>query len=251
MRKFILFFSGLLLLAGIALWTCPAELAYRWYGVQLSPVTLSDLSGSLWQGHAGSARAFNRDLGALDWQLEAWPLLHGDKVAQLRLGGRDITASGTVTSTADGRLDFRDALIQLPADLLEPAIGVPNLHLLGRIDVQLTHLRVHQVWVEDAHGSAVWHDAAVSGAAQARLSEIAASFRSPSPGNIKGEVHDLGGPLEAVGAFQLALTGYDAQLRLAARNNDPHVLEALQFVGQPQTDGSVSLQIAGHLLKAF
>jgi general secretion pathway protein N len=251
MRKFILFILCLVLLAGLALWTCPAEFAYRWYGSRLGPVTLSELSGSLWEGHAGNVHAFNRDLGALDWQLSAWPLLRGEKVAQLSLAGRDVTAHGNVTSTADDRLDIRDAAIELPADMLEPAIGVPNLHLLGRIDIQLPHLRLHQVWVEDAQGSAVWRDAAVSGAAQARLSDLSASFTAPSPGHIHGEVHDLGGPLEAVGAFELALTGYDAQLRLAARNNDPRVLEALQFVGQPQTDGSVALQIAGHLLKAF
>jgi len=40
-------------------------------------------------------------------------------------------------------------------------------------------------------------------------------------------------------------------VRLAARDGDPRVLDALQYVGQPQADGSVLLKIQGHVLNVF
>lgn len=251
LRRIILCSVATVIFAAIFVWLCPADFVYRWYAPRLGSVSLSELSGSIWQGHAGNVRAFRRNLGALDWRLQAWPLLRGDKIAQFNLGGMQVTAHGLVTRTADGRLDIRDAAFELPASELEPAIGVPALHLIGRIEIHIEHLRLHEIWVEDARGSAIWRDAAVAGAAQARLSDLAASFTTPMQGSIAGELHDLGGPLAAHGMFKLALAGYDAELKLAARDDDPHVLEALQFVGQPQLDGTVLLKIQGHLLKLF
>jgi general secretion pathway protein N len=64
-------------------------------------------------------------------------------------------------------------------------------------------------------------------------------------------VHDLGGPLQADGTFTASLGRYDAQVRLAARGDDPRVVEALQYVGQAQADGSRELIIEGRQLGLF
>ncbi|HEY8010619.1 MAG TPA: type II secretion system protein N [Rudaea sp.] len=251
LRKSIL---GLLIVAlcvGVAAWTCPADIAYRWFASRLGPVTLADLSGSLWHGHAGSMRVFGRELGVLDWQLQALPLFKGTWVVQVNVSGGDATAQAMLTRSADRQLDIRDATIQLPATVLEPAIGVPNLNLQGRIEIALKQARLRGAWVESANGSALWRDAAVSGVAQARLSDLHATFVTMPDGGISGELRDLGGPLLADGMFTAAAGHYEAELKLAARDGDTHVLDALQYVGEPQSDGSVLLKIRGQLLKVF
>ncbi|MGH8121225.1 MAG: type II secretion system protein N [Rudaea sp.] len=251
MRRIVFYFLVVALCAGVAAWTCPAAIAYRWFASRLGPLALADLSGSLWHGHAGSMRVFGRELGTLDWQLQALPLLSGNWVAQVNVSGGDATVQATLTRSADRQLDIRDATIQLPATVLEPAIGVPNLHLQGRIEITLTQARLRGAWVESANGNALWRDAAVSGAAQARLSDLRATFVTMPDGRISGELRDLGGPLLADGMFTTVAGRYEAELRLAARGDDTHVLDALQYVGEPQTDGSVLLKIRGQLLKVF
>jgi general secretion pathway protein N len=251
LRRLFLIVVVVVLLAGIGAWTCPADIAYAWLSGRLGPVTLSDLSGSVWQGHAGSLRVFGRELGTFDWHLQALPLLHGDIVAQVNVNGSDASAQATLTRSADRQIDIRDAAVQLPAAVLEPAIGVADLHLLGRIEIALSHARLRGAWIESADGNALWRDAAVSGAAQARLSDLRATFVTMPDGGISGELRDLGGPMLADGMFKAAAGAYDAQLKLAARDGDTHVLEALQHVGEAQPDGSVLLKIHGHLLTVF
>ena len=251
LRKLALVLLAFAALTGIALWTCPADIAYRWFATRLGPVTLTDLSGSIWHGHATSMRVFDHELGALDWNLSPWPLLKGDTVAQITIKGVDTTAQGTLTRHADRQLEIRDARIQMPASVLDPAVGVGDLTMRGRIEINLSQAHLRGAWIESADGEALWLDAAVAGAAQARLSDLKATFVTMSDGGIAGELRDLGGPLAADGMFSAGRGDYDAQLKLSARDGDPHVLEALTHVGEPQSDGSVLLKIRGHLLTVF
>lgn len=251
MRKLLIVVVALLAIVAIALLTLPADVAYAWFGKRLLPATLADISGDVWNGHAGSLRVLGRDIGALDWHLRAPPLLHGGLEAQVEVNGSGGSGSGWLSQAADQTLDVRDATLSLPAATLEPALGVPSLHLKGTVDVALAHARLRGAWVEAVQGSATWREAAVSGAAQARLSDLRIDFTTQADGTIGCSVRDLGGPLAADGHCSFKAGAYDAEVHLAARDGDARVLDALQYVGQPQPDGSVLLKIQGHVLNVF
>ena len=251
LRRVLLFAIVLAAVAGIAAWTCPADFAYRYLGGHLAPLALRDLSGTLWQGRATAAELFGQNLGALEWRLQAAPLLHGEAIAQLTLTGDGTSASGMVDRDADGQLWFRDVVAHMPARIAAPVLAIPALDLLGTIEIDVPRARLHGAWLEEASGAAYWRDAAVAGAAQARLSDLQLTFASAAGGAISGVVHDLGGPLQADGTFTASLGRYDAQVRLAARGDDPRVVEALQYVGQAQADGSRELIIEGRQLGLF
>ncbi|MEP6940480.1 MAG: type II secretion system protein N [Rudaea sp.] len=251
MRKVLFAAVALLAIVAIAVYTLPADVAYAWFGKRLQPATLSDLGGDVWNGHAGNLRVLGRDIGKLEWHLRAWPLLRGELQANAEVSGAGGSGSGALSQTADQTLDVRDAAISLPAATIEPALGVPSLHLRGTVEVSLAHARLRGIWVEALEGSAVWRDAAVFGAAQARLSDLRVDFATQADGTIGCSVRDLGGPLSAQGHCTFKAGAYDAEVRLAARAGDARVLDALQYVGQPQADGSVLLKIRGHLLNVF
>ena len=251
LRGVLLFAIVLAAVAGVAAWTCPADLAYRYFGGRLAPLALHDLSGTIWQGRAAAVELFRQNLGALEWRLQPAPLLHGQAIAQLTLTGDGVAATGLVERGADGQLSFRDVVAHLPARMAAPVLAIPALELLGTIEINLTQARLRGAWLEGANGAAYWHDAGVAGAAQARLSDLQLTFASAADGTIAGVVHDLGGPLQAEGTFTASPGRYDAQVRLAARGDDPRVSEALQFVGQPQSDGSRQLVIEGRQLGLF
>jgi hypothetical protein len=251
LRRLLLLLIVLLVVAGVVAATCPANFAYRFAADRLGALRLSGISGSIWRGHAGSTQLFGQELGALDWQLEAAPLLNLDVLAHITLGGGEITASGIVEHTSDAAIHVRDASFQLPAHLAAPALDIPALQLLGDIDGKLTQARLRDAWLDDARGSLRWRNAAVAGAAQAQLGDIEATFSSTPDGAIAGVVHDLGGPLQVDGTFKVSAGGFDADAVLAARDGNPQVAEALRYIGQVQADGSAHLVIHGKLFQLF
>jgi hypothetical protein len=251
LRTLVLFLIVLAAACAVAAWTCPADLAYRYFGDRLAPVGLHGLRGTIWQGRADAVDLFTQNLGALEWHLQPAALLHGEAIAQWVLTGDAISATGTIEHGAEGQVSFRDVVVHMPARIAAPVLATPALDLLGTIEIDVNRARVHGVWLDDAGGVAYWRDAAVAGAAQARLGDIQVTFASAADGTIAGTIRDLGGPLQAEGAFSASLGRYDAHARLAARDNDAHVIEALQFVGQPQPDGSRQLVIEGRQLGLF
>jgi general secretion pathway protein N len=249
LRNLIVVLIVVVLGAAVLLWTCPADVAYRELAGRLGPVRLDGLSGSLRQGHAASIEVFGQNLGALDWRLQAAPLLHGELVVQVNMAGTSLAADGLIARGRDGQISCRDTHVHLPAETIAPAIGIPALNLIGTIDIELNRALVHGVWLDEANGVAHWRNASVSGAAQAALGDLEASFASTANGTIAGVVRDLGGPLQADGTFEVGAGRYAAQVRLAPRDGNAQVIDALRFVGQPQTDGSSLLEIRGQLLK--
>ncbi len=240
------------IIAGAVAWTMPADVAYRYAASRLGPVSLIGVRGTIWEGHADGVSVFGRDLGELDWQVEKLPLFARRVHADLRIRGADIVTSGLVERDATGRLTAHDVRFRVPASMLSPVLDVPSLKLLGTITGTFSKVSVLEGLISDADGSARWTEAGVSGTAEARFSDILADFASKPDGSIAGTVADDGkGNLEVNGEFSMTATGFNAEAFLAARNEDPRVLEALRYVGQPQPDGSSHLVITGQLFKLF
>ncbi len=245
LRRFILLFVVLLAIVAIVIATCPASFAWRFVAARAGALKLDGLSGTIWNGHAGGANVYGTELGALDWRLSPLPLLRGMVAAQLDIHGGAVTGSGAVEREPDGTLQVTGAVIHMPASLAAPALDIPMLQLLGQIDIDIAQLRVQGAWPMVAQGEIHWRDAAVAGAAQAPLGDLQARFASAANGGIAGTAHDLGGPLRLDGTFTIDAGGYAAQARLAARDGNAQVLDALRFIGQPQGDGSTLLLIHG------
>jgi general secretion pathway protein N len=248
-RNLILIVIILLVIAGVVAVTCPADYAYRLVADRLGALKLGGISGSIWNGHAASAQVFGQELGALDWQLQAAPLLSRELVAHVDLNGGAVKATGIVDRGADGTISVRDATFQMPARMAAPALDIPALDLLGEIDGKLTQAQLRGVWVDGASGGLRWNHAAVAGAAQAQFGDLEATFSSAPDGSIAGVVHDLGGPLQVNGTFKVAAGSFDAEAKLAARDGNPQVMEALRYIGQLQADGTSLLLIHGGLFK--
>lgn len=239
-------------IAGAVAWTLPADVAYRYVASRLGPVSLVGVRGTVWQGHADGVSVFGRDLGELDWQIDKTPLFARRVHADLRIRGADIDTSGLIERDADGRITAHDVRFRLPATLMSPVLDVPSLKLVGTITGIFAKVSLLDGVVSDANGTAQWSEAGVTGAAEARFSDILAEFASKPDGSIAGTVADDGkGNLEVNGNFTMTTTGFQVEAFLAARNDDARVQEALRYVGEPQADGSSHLVIHGQLFKLF
>lgn len=251
LRRFLFLIFVILVIATVVAITCPAQFAYRLLADRLGAVKLAGISGSIWQGHASSTQVFGAELGALDWRLQAAPLLHGAAVAHLSLSGGDIDAAGEVERAFGGLIEVREVTLHAPARIAAPALDIPALQMLGVLEGTIAQVRLRDAWPEAASGSVRWRNAAVAGAAQAQLGDLEATFASAADGSISGNVHDLGGPLQLSGTFRIAAGGYDADARLQSRDGNAQVNEALRYIGEAQADGSSRLLIHGQLFKLF
>ena len=238
--------------AGVIAWTMPADVAWRHFASKLGPVSLVGVRGTVWDGHADGVSVFGRDLGEIDWRVSKMPLLGMRVVADVRIKGADIDSSGLLERAGDGRITVRDMRFRVPATLFAPALDIPSLKLVGTVNGTLTQASLVNGLIVDASGNARWSDAGVSGQAEARFSDILAEFASKPDGSIAGTLADDGrGNLEVSGQFSVAPTAYSAEAFLSARNDDARIIEALQYIGQAQPDGSTHLVIRGELFKLF
>lgn len=251
LRNLILIVLVLLLLAAIALAVLPARYALDFLGGRLGPVELGEVTGTVWRGQAAPARMAGEDIGTLSWSLSPWALFGARVDADLRLDGDVWRGNGAVSVRRDRSIRVRDLHLDFPAQRLQPALDIPALVLRGEVQVQIDEAELKGGFPTSVKGSATWKNAAVAGSAEASFGEISTQFASDGAGGLQGTVQDNGGPLQAEGKYQASLAGYSADILLRARDGNPQVTEALQYIGQPQPDGSARLEVRGLLLDAF
>lgn len=251
LRNLIVFVLLLLLLAGIALALMPARYATDLLGGRLGPVELGEVSGTLWRGQAAPARMAGEDIGTLSWTLSPWALFGARIDADLRLEGDVWRGNGAVSVRRDRSVRVRDLHLDFPAQRLQPALDIPALVLRGEVQVEIAEAELQGGFPTAVRGSATWKNAAVAGSAEASFGDIGTQFASDGAGGLQGTVQDGGGPLQAEGKYQISLAGYSADIALRARDGNPQVTEALQYIGQPQPDGGTRLEVRGQLLGAF
>jgi len=252
LRRLVLLLIAIALIGGVIVFTLPAQLAYRWSAAELGPLRLQGIDGTVWDGRAAGVTAFSQPLGSLDWQVAKWPLLSRRVEAQLNLSGGQVQAKGQVRREANGEIHASGVDFSMPASMAEPAVDIPALKLHGEIVGRLEDAVVQGGWVSGARGTARWQHAGVSGQAEARFGDLLFEFASQPDGSIKGTVKDdQSSNLQVDGQFVVRAAEFDAQATLSARNEDMNMREALQFIGQPQPDGTSLLKIHGQLYKLF
>jgi general secretion pathway protein N len=250
-RTLFLLVVILVLLAALALAFLPARIALDFVGGRLGPVQLGEVSGSLWKGQASPASINGEPIGTLGWTLKPLSLFGARVDADLRLQGDAYNGQGAVSVSRDRSVRVRDLQLRFPARRLEPILDIPALVMRGEVQVEIDAAEVRGGFPTEVLGRAAWKDAAVAGSAAANFGDLTTEFASLPAGGIEGTVKDSGGPLQAEGSYSASLLGYAADVRLRARDGNPQVTEALQYIGQPQPDGSARLEIRGKLIGDF
>lgn len=253
MRVLKWFLSLLVLLLAIALvvaWTMPASLAWRFVAPRVPVLQLSDVGGSVWNGHASEVRVAGQPLGSLAWQTEWLPLLRGDVRVHARVEGAGQSGSGLLTRQRDGLILVHEAEAELPGSILQGVLGIDELRLGGTLHLAIREAHIRNAWFTQLDARGLWERASVSGAAEAHLGDVEVVFSEPSPPVLVGDIRDSGhGPLTIQGQLSAQPSGYVLEARLRARNpDDLRTQEALKYVGQRQSDGSVLLRAGGALM---
>ncbi|HRG15383.1 MAG TPA: type II secretion system protein N [Pseudomonadota bacterium] len=230
--------------------TLPAATAYRYAEPRVQPLRLQGIDGSLWAGRATQASVYAVPLGELRWSLDPWAAVGLHARGEAALSGRALQASARFDATRD-RLLVDTGNAKLPASVLTPALDIPSLVLLGDLDLDVDALELRAGMLQTATGTLTWRHAGVSGAAEARFSDIIVRFNSPRDGVIEGQVSDGGGALSATGRILIERERFNAEVKLGVRGDNPQLAEALLYVGERTPDGGSLLRVEGTLRKLF
>lgn len=248
LRNLILLLLMLALLGALVLAFVPAQFAVDRFGDRLGPLKLGEVTGTIWRGQANQTLLRGENLGTLRWSLSPFGLLSARADADLDLSGGPYVGRAAVSVTRDRVVRIRDLDVTMSARKIEPLLDIPALVFRGEVQVMLNSAEVRGGVPMALDGRAVWKNAAVAGSAEAQFGEITSEFASKPEGGFAGTVTDNGGPLQAQGHYSATLAGYEAVVDLRARDDNPQVREALQYIGQPQPDGSSKLEIRGRIL---
>jgi general secretion pathway protein N len=250
-RNLLLLLLALLVIAALVLAFLPARTALGFIGGRLGPVELGEVTGSLWKGQAHPASVNGTPIGTLGWTLHPLSLLGARVDADVTLAGDTYNGGGSVSVRRDRTLRVRDLQLSMPANKLQPLVDIPALVFRGEVQIDIASAELRGGFPTQVQGRATWKNASVAGSAEAQFGDLVTEFASVPTGGIAGTVSDSGGPLQAQGTYNASVVGYDADISLRARDGNPQVLEALQYIGEPQPDGSARLVVRGRLLGEF
>lgn len=247
-KALLLILILLVVAAGALLALFPARTAVDWMGGRAGPLELQDVGGTIWNGRAGRVVAHGETLGQLDWTLSPRALLGGAAELDLRLAGERWNGTTHARITGPLSAELSDLRLSFPAQVLEPALDIPGLVPVGRVELSLPHAKIESGYPRQLQGEALWREAAVAGEAAAALGDLKAEFTTTADGAITGLLSDLGGPLALDGSFRFALSGYEVEALLTPRDANGTIDRALSYIGERLPDGSSHLVITGSML---
>lgn len=229
----------LVVLVGCVLWQWPAN----WLGSRVNQDVLymDNLSGSLWQGRAGSVvvniEGYWLALGDVQWQW-VWSSLPRLAVCVDTQGvyGQQ-RFSGRVCRHLGGALSLQQFSVELPAASLATLSPLPAEGLLS---LDVINARIYQNKVTELQARAGWQDALVTTVfegTQQRLSlgSYGSDWQVDSTGTILGRVFDVAGPISLTANIrwphqqELQLQGV-----LQLRESMPAVIFLLELLGARQ-----------------
>lgn len=240
---FGLLMYGVFLVAGL-----PAAWAYTWGKERLGDITLTGISGTLWDGRARGAQLGQFRVEKLRWDVRPWTLLLGRLGVGMEFNYESQPARLTASRHLGGALSLRDVELLLPARSLQGLLRLPGVELGGEVDVDLARVGIEQGRIAAAEGGLSWNRAAVVRPVVAQLGGFTVTLETVE-GEIKGVLRDQGEAVQAEGLFTMKGDGnYQFTASLVSRDpRQPAIAQGLRLFGEPGPDGRVKINAQGVL----
>lgn len=228
--------------------TLPAEVVLA--RLPVPGLQATGISGSIWDGRAAGLFAAGLNLGSVEWRLDFLPLLFGRVRIELVATRSDGFARGTLLLGPGRSVALEDWTASVPVKAATE-LGVPG-GWQGTARAELAEVLIDNGWVADARGTVEGID--LTGPERSPVN--IGSYRVTLPADtvdstdgIVGRLEDIGGPLAVRGQIRLGRDrSYLIEGRVAARPDAPRsVMNAIQYLGAPDADGSRPFAIEGTL----
>jgi general secretion pathway protein N len=226
------------------LYTAPAHLSMRY----LPPsVTVAEVGGTLFSGHAEDVRIDDFNLGRVSWTLKPLSLFLGQLKAHFKLDRDELNGNGDIFVTF-GRAGVEDAKFSGTADLLERYVSAYGVKLNGQIDLEVQSFVAMAEGPEDAEGLLIWRDARLTQPSPLKLGDVRFDLSQQEDAAVgilknNGSALILDGQVEVKAGWQ-----YLTRIKIKPTPTTPKDLrQTLKLFGRADSKGAVTLTQNGDL----
>ena len=223
--------------------------------VNINPVKLSGVSGSVWNGSAQSvvippaADQPNIPINNVNWKVKAGTLLSGSAGADVDfevLGGR---GEGLVKRNLAGDVFITDGKLQVPAKELEQFLPLPLAQFAGVLLADIEELELENNLLKRTQGKLIWSNSEIDALnTELKLGQIVLDVVPEGDLHI-GNLSNSNGQLDLSGAVQLDQAGNFAADILIKPTADtpPQINNMLNSFARPASDGSYRIRNNGNI----
>jgi len=242
-----LFFLALLAFAVTAVWKFPAAGVLPHVNIQ--PVKLSGVSGSIWKGGAQLVETpeLKQPITNVKWKFQPSTLLSARAGAVVNfevLGGK---GEGLVSRNSGGNVLVNDGTFRVPASRLEQFLPLPVAEFGGILLADIEDLELENNLLKRTVGTLTWNNAEVKNTVL--LGQVVFDIVPQGEDQHIGKLSNTDGQLELRGEVVLDLAGnYKADIQIKpTADTPPQVNGILGLVGRQASDGSYRIRNNGNI----
>ncbi len=242
-----LIFLALLAFAITVIWKFPAAGVLPHVNIQ--PVKLSGVSGSIWSGGAQSVETpeLKQPITNVKWKFQPSTLLSASAGAMVNfevLGGK---GEGLVSRNSGGNMFVKDGTFRVPASRLEQFLPLPVAEFGGILLADIEDLELENNLLKRTVGTLTWNQAEVKNTVL--LGEVVFDIVPQGEDQHIGKLSNTDGQLELSGEVLLDLAGnYKADIQIKpTAETPPQVNGILGLVGRQASDGSYRIRNDGNI----
>ena len=240
---------GLMIFIGVLLALLPAATVLHFIPLP-KDISITGVSGSIWQGRAASLTLQRYTAYQLEWQLAVVPLLKGELQVTVSAGQNpqsQLQLDGMLRARSASQWQAEQVKFSFPVALIASYQALPfQMKLQGRLRGYIAEAKPAVPWCQALDADLVWQQASIASRylkPALELKEVEAKL-SCAEGDLLATIRD---PQQVLG-MDLSLR-LDQQKQLFANGVlspagelPKSVKQGLQFFAQPQKDGSYRVQ---------
>lgn len=200
---------------------------------------VGDVHGTLWRGDAVWQQP---GFAPLDVQ---WRWDGGRSWSWQALGaGVDLEGRWRLNA---GVTELADVAGSIEMDRLDARLWLVNARPRGHLEIDIERALIAEGQPPEIDGRLIWRDARLVGTVQESLGEITVRLNSQEQGQLARVESTRPGAIQVRGDIELGAERYAVDLWLRASGDRPELLRQIAWLGEPQPDGQVRVQLSGAL----
>jgi hypothetical protein len=146
-----------------------------------------------------------------------------------------------------GATELKDVTGRIDMNRLDVRTWLMNARPRGFVELDVPSAVLFEAQPPEIDGRLVWRDARIEGTVQESLGEITVRFDAGEDGQQARVESTEAGALSLRGTIEVGTERYNVDLWLRAAADRPDLLRQIAWLGEPQPDGQVRIQLSGAL----
>jgi len=213
------------------------------------PVIINNVSGSLWNGHAGTVVTGKLTLDNVDWSFLPLHLLLAKAAIHVNAEFNNNPLSSRLSTGFSGNVAVDELSVKLDASDVASLVVLPLGELTGDFFLRINSATFQPGSVPRIDGTLNWNKAAITVAETADLGNVSILINEDDDSPLTAAISNKGGDLSLSGNLTTDETGLYS-LELAMKPNasaSDNLINSLGMVAKKQRNGEFILNNSGNL----